>query len=84
MTPIKEKTLDIITSLPDEKVVYFYNILQNIEALSGNRDALELNDSRVAFKRLMEFKGTLPVDFNYENELESVRFKKHEKYTSIG
>ena len=36
MTRIREKTLAMIEKLPDDKIVYIFNILQNIEALSNN------------------------------------------------
>jgi hypothetical protein len=84
MSPIKEKTLALITRLPDEKVIYFYNILQNIEALSNNGEIQLPNDSKAAFNRLLKFKGTLPADFDYENELESMRLEKYAKYANIG
>jgi hypothetical protein len=83
MTPIKEKALDIITRLPDDKVVYFYNILQNIEALSTSIDVQFADDSMAAFKRLIKYKGALPADFDFESELDNVRVEKYEKYARI-
>jgi hypothetical protein len=34
MTPVKEKTVELIKRLPDEQVVYVFNILNNIEELA--------------------------------------------------
>lgn len=34
MTQIKEKTIEMINRLPEEKMIYVFNILQNIEAMA--------------------------------------------------
>jgi len=76
MTQIKKKTLEMIERLPDDKVVYVFNILQNIEAFSTNQPIVEIKEAQEAFETLMKFQGTLPEDFDYKAELERVRDEK--------
>ena len=45
MTAVKEKTLELIKQLPDEQVLYVFNILHSIEKLSqlSGRNAIVHN-----------------------------------------
>ena len=76
MTQIKKKTLEMIERLPDDKVVYVFNILQNIEAFSTSQPIDEIKEAQEAFETLMKFQGTLPEDFDYKTELERARDEK--------
>lgn len=78
MTQIREKTLEMLERLPDEKMVYIFNILQNIEALSLNEKEQTANED--AFATLMKYSRSLPENFDYKSELETARM---EKYGSI-
>ena len=80
MTQIRKRTIEMLERLPEEKMIYVFNILQNIEALSLNGDALSGDTSDDAFATLMKYSRTLPEDFDYKAELESARM---EKYGSI-
>lgn len=77
MTKIREQTLKMIERLPDEKMVYIFNILQNIEALSTGEKLQNTEVSRDAFETLMKYSGTLPEDFDYKAELEAARTEKY-------
>lgn len=68
MTEIREKTLKMLEELPDDKMIYVFNILKNIEALSAKEDISDIEERRDAFKTLMQYSGTLPADFGYESE----------------
>ncbi len=81
MTQIRAKTLEMIEKLPDEKMIYVFNILQNIEAFSQSREREDVVPSEDAFSTLMKYNKTLPEDFDYVAELERAR---EEKYGSIG
>ena len=80
MTQIREKTLKMLEKLPDEKMIYVFNILQNIEALSMGVEAQNSETSDDAFETLMKYSRTLPENFDYKAELEASRM---EKYGSI-
>jgi hypothetical protein len=95
MTPVKEKTVELIKRLPDEQVVYVFNILNNIEELAHelisshehaspqttNINETVLSDKQKAYQNLLKYKGSLPADFDYEKELAEA---KEEKYGRIG
>lgn len=78
MTQIKEKAFEMIARLPDEKMKYVVNILENIEELSM-ADQKKKNKTE-AFETLLEFHKTLSNDFDDVKELENAR---DEKYASI-
>lgn len=68
MTNIRERILKMLERLPDEKMVYIFNILQNIEALSMGDKTQDTEISRDAFETLMKYSGTLSEDFDYKAE----------------
>ncbi len=80
MTRIKKKAVEMIQRMPDEKMVYVIDILQNIEALSGDGEKADRNiqKSRDAFLKLKQFRKTLPADFDYKSELARARDEKYE------
>jgi hypothetical protein len=76
MTPVKEKTLELIKRMPDEQVKYVFNILNNIEELTHGLTSPQtikkeavLSDKQKAYQNLLKYAGTLPADFDYEKEL---------------
>ena len=75
MTKIREQTLKMIERLPDDKMVYIFNILQNIEAFSMSEKIQDAEISKNALETLMKYSGTLPEDFDYKAELEAARTK---------
>lgn len=77
MTKIREQTLKMIERLPDDKMVYIFNILQNIEAFSMSEKTQDAEISKKAFRTLMKYSGTLPEDFDYKAELEAARTEKY-------
>lgn len=81
LTQIREKTYEMLERLPDEKMIYVFNILQNIEALSVNEETKDdEKETDEAFATLMKYSRILPESFDYKAELENARM---EKYGSI-
>ena len=76
MTQIREMTLKMIEKLPEEKIIYIFNILQNIEAFSMSQEVQKKDMQEDAFAVLMKYSKTLPEDFDYKAELESARVGK--------
>lgn len=76
MTKIKAKALEMIERLPDEKMIYVINILQNIEALSLTNESEKMK-SMTALQNLLKFEKKLPVDFDAEKELADAREEKY-------
>lgn len=77
MTQIREQTLKMLERLPDDKMIYIFNILQNIEALSMNEKIHDSEKSDDAFETLMKYRKTLPEDFDYKAELNAARMEKY-------
>ena len=51
MTQMKERAVELIERIPDEKMFYVINILQNLEEMSSNRPA----DKKQAMEALLPF-----------------------------
>lgn len=77
MTQIRAKTLEMLENLPDEKLIYVFNILQNLEAFSQIDKIRSVQPSNDAFSTLMKYSRSLPEDFDYKAELEAAREEKY-------
>ena len=80
MTQMKERAVELIERIPDEKMFYVINILQNLEEMSSNRPA-DKKQAMEALQNVLKFSGTLPEDFDADKELQEAR---EEKYGNIG
>ena len=80
MTQMKERAVELIERIPDEKMFYVINILQNLEEMSSNRPA-DKKQAMEALQNVLKFSGRLPADFDAEKELQEAR---EEKYGNIG
>ena len=80
MTQMKERAVELIERIPDEKMFYVINILQNLEEMSSNRPA-DKKQAMEALQNVRKFSGRLPEDFDADKELQEAR---EEKYGNIG
>lgn len=80
MTQMKEKAVKMIQRMPDDNMFYVINILENLEAMSINRD-MHKERAMAALENILSFENRLPEDFDAERELREAR---EEKYGSIG
>ena len=80
MTQMKERAVELIERIPDEKMFYVINILQNLEEMSSNRPA-DKKQAMEALQNELKFSGRLPEDFDADKELQEAR---EEKYGNIG
>ena len=78
MTMIKEKAVEMLKTLPDEKVVYLIKIMEGLEGLG---ETCQVTQKREALKNIQKFRGRLPEDFDYKKELAESR---EERYADIG
>lgn len=58
MTFFKEKTIELIENLPEDKMAYVFNIVQNIDAMTNSE-----GEEEDAFAELMTFHKTVRGDF---------------------
>lgn len=80
MTQMKERAVELIERIPDEKMFYVINILQNLEEMSSNRPA-DKKQTMETLQNVLKFSGRLPEDFDADKELQEAR---EEKYGNIG
>ena len=76
----KERAVELIERIPDEKMFYVINILQNLEEMSSNRPA-DKKQAMEALQNVLKFSGRLPEAFDADKELQEAR---EEKYGNIG
>ena len=58
MTQMKERAVELIERIPDEKMFYVINILQNLEEMSSNRPA-DKKQAMEALQNVLKFSGSL-------------------------
>lgn len=80
MTQMKERAVEMIRRMPDDNMLYVVNILQNLEAMSVNKDT-DKEQAMEAFQNLLKYRGRLPQDFDEDKELAEAL---EEKYDNIG
>lgn len=81
MTDVKEKAIELITELSDDKVVYIIQILKSLKGLYGQTDSTMSNDwdKEKAFESLEKLRKKIP-ELDYEKELAESR---EERYANI-
>lgn len=80
MTVMKQKAIDMISRMPEEKLYYIVQLLESVEGLSENRvDGFETPEQR-ALKDLQRFRKRSDVEIDYKAELAEAR---EEKYADI-
>ena len=71
MLELREKILDLIKELPEDKLLSVINFINN--ALNEKI----INDKKQALENLKKYKGRLPENFDYKKELEEYRNEKN-------
>lgn len=80
MTQLKERAVEMIQRMPEEKMFYVINILQNLEGMAADKNT-DKEQAIAAFEDIMRYRGQLPADFDADRELAEAR---EEKYGHIG
>lgn len=80
MTQIKKRAVEMIQRIPDDDMLYVINILQNLEAMSADKD-IEKERAMAALRSIQKYKNRLPEDFDADKELETAR---EAKYGNLG
>ncbi len=82
MTRLREQAIEMIKDIPEDKIIYVWNILKNVKDLSEESSQEDnLTEKAQALQILQKFKGRLPETFDYKKELEEAR---EEKYADFG
>lgn len=77
MTLMKEKAIELIRRMPEDNMTYVINILQNLEAMSIDRNE-DKKRARNALAEILSMEKRLPDDFDPKKELGEVRAEKYE------
>ncbi|MDE6663952.1 MAG: UDP-N-acetylenolpyruvoylglucosamine reductase [Lachnospiraceae bacterium] len=80
MTVLKEKAVDMISRMPEEKVYYLVQLLESVEGLSANTAMDAEMPERRALEDLQRFRKRSDVEIDYKAELAKAR---EEKYAGI-
>lgn len=82
MTQIKEKAVEMLQELPDDKVVYVIDILKGLMGLYGDAkvDTNDLTEPQMALERLKKYRGRVSANIDEKAELAKAR---EEKYANI-
>lgn len=62
MTLMKEKAVEMIRRMPEDNMTYVINILQNLEAMSRDRDE-DKKRAQNALAEILSMEKRLPDDF---------------------
>lgn len=79
MTLMKEKAVEMIQRMPEDNMTYVINILQNLEAMSVNKDG-DKQKAKAALTDILNMEKRLPDDFDPEKELMEARTEKYDNF----
>lgn len=79
MTAIKEKAVKLIEKLPDDKIVYIVNIMEDLAILF--HDTQDDKQRLQAYENLKKYKRGSSIPLDYKEELAKAM---EEKYENIG
>ena len=77
MTLMKEKAVEMIRRMPEDNMTYVINILQNLEAMSIDRNE-DKERAQNALAEILSMEKRLSDDFDSAKELREARAEKYE------
>lgn len=80
MTVMKERAIDMISRMPEEKLYYVVQLLESVEGLTDNTEKGVKTPQQRALEDLQRFRKRSDVEINYKAELAKAR---EEKYAGI-
>lgn len=76
-----EKTITLLREMPEQSLESLYDFIRSIWIQQEVCvDPANISKSVEGFKVLQSFAGTLPADFDYEKELETMREEKYARF----
>ena len=79
MTRMKEKAVEMIRRMPEDNMSYVINILQNLEAMSVDKDS-DKQRAMEALADILNMERRLPDDFDPKKELMEARSEKYDNF----
>lgn len=80
MTLIKERAIRMIQRMPEDNMLYVINILQNLEAMTVDKEK-DRKKAQMALAEILNMEKRLPEDFDPRKELQEAR---EERYGNLG
>lgn len=80
MTAMKERAIDMISRMPEDKLYYVIQLLESVEGLSENIQKGAKTTQQKALEDLQRFRKQSDVEIDYKAELAKAR---EEKYAGI-
>ncbi len=80
MTILKERAVDMINRMPEEKLYYVVQLLESVEGLSESTAKGTKTPEQRALEDLKRFRKQIDVEIDYKAELAKAR---EEKYAGI-
>lgn len=80
MTLIKEKAVEMIQRMPESDMLYVIHILQNLKAMSLNKER-DKENAKKALADILNMEKRLPDDFDPKKELQEARIEKYDSFS---
>ena len=77
MTMLKQRAVDMISRMPEEKLYYVVQLLESVEGLSENTVNGVKTPERRALEDLQRFRKRSNVEIDYKAELTKAREEKY-------
>jgi hypothetical protein len=77
MSPMKETAIKLIQEIPDDKIAYVLHVIRGINGLHKTPSATD-GDRMKAYSNLQKFRGAIPADLDYAEELAGSRAERYE------
>ena len=71
-----ERAVRMIQRMPEDNMLYVINILQNLEAMSVDKEK-DRQKARTALAEILGMEKRLPEDFDPEKELQEAREERY-------
>lgn len=80
MTLAKERAVAMIQRMPEENMLYVINILQNLEAMSTDKEK-DRQRAKTALMNILNMEKRLPEDFDPKKELQEARTERYNNFS---
>lgn len=78
MTAMREHAIEMVKRIPEDKMYYIVNILENLEGLVAPESIVEKSESQIAYQELQKYRRKGTTDRNYKEELYTALEEKYE------
>lgn len=77
MATLRDRAIDIVRKMPDDKILYVFQVLENIDLMILPAKETVENKAESAYNRLQSYRKSAKNDRNYKEELHSALEEKY-------